>query len=143
MQKQDLVGAWREVGREFVGADGRARPDIPRTSQIMYTPDGYMGVVNTPARRKVVSGEAPNMNLDNATVAERAEAALGVVAYAGHYEVEGELVKHHLYSSLNPNLAGTTQLRRATLAGDDLTLSTLPSGDGSFFRIHWRRAAKL
>lgn len=135
MQKQDLVGAWREVGREFVDADGRIRPDIPRTSQIIYTSDGYMGVVNTPAHRNKVSGEAPNMNLDNATAAERAEATLGVVAYAGHYEVEGELVKHHLYSSLNPNLAGTTQLRRAILAGDDLTLSTLPGVDGSFFRI--------
>lgn len=143
MQKQDLVGAWREVGREFVGADGKVTPDIPRTSQIMYTPDGYMGVVNTPADRKKVSGEAPNMNLDNATAAERAEAARGVVAYAGHFEIDGDILKHHLYSSLNPNLAGTTQLRRATLNGDDLTLSTLPGADGSLFRIHWRRANKL
>jgi Lipocalin-like domain len=143
MQKQDLVGAWREVGREFIGADGSVTPDVPRTSQIMYTPDGYMGVVNTPAGRKKVSGEAPNMNLDNATAAERAEAALGVVAYAGHYEVEGDLVKHHLYSALNPNLAGTTQVRRATLAGDDLTLSTLPDTEGKFFRIRWRRANKI
>lgn len=143
MRKQDLVGAWREVGREFVGAGGGVTPDIPRTSQIMYTPDGYMGVVNTPTGRKPVSGEAPNMNLDNATAAERAEAARGVVAYAGHYEVDGDIVKHHLFTSLNPNLAGTTQLRRATLEGDDLTLSTLPGADGSFFRIRWRRAAKL
>ncbi len=143
MQKQDLVGAWREVGREFVGADGRVTPDIRRTSQIMYTPDGYMGVVNTPAERKNVSAEAPNMTLDNATAAERAEAALGVVAYTGRYEVEGEFVKHHLFSSLNPNLAGTTQLRRATINGDDLILSTLPGTDGRYFRIHWRRANKF
>lgn len=143
MQKQDLVGAWREVGREFVDADGRVTPDIPRTSQIMYSADGYVGVINTPAERKKVSGEAPKLNLDNATEAERAEAARGVVAYAGQYEVDGELVRHHLYASLNPNLAGTTQVRRATITGDDLFLSALPSADGSFFRIHWRRASKV
>ena len=143
MQKQDLVGAWREVGREFVGADGSVTPDIPRTSQIMYTPDGYVGVVNTPATRKKVSGEAPNMNLDNATAVERAEAVLGVVAYAGHFEIDGDMVTHHLYAALNPNLAGTTQLRRATIDGDDLTLSALPDAEGKFFRIRWRRASKV
>jgi Lipocalin-like domain len=143
MQKQDLVGAWREVGREFVGADGRVTADIPRTSQIMYTPDGYVGVINTPAQRKKVSGAAPKLNLDNATEAERAEAARDVVAYAGHYEIDGELVKHHLYTALHPNLAGTTQVRHATITGDDLFLSALPGADGSFFRIHWRRASKV
>ncbi len=143
MQKQDMVGAWREVGREFIGADGSVKPDVPRTSQIMYTPDGYMGVVNTPAGRRKVSGEAPNMNLDNATAAERAEAVLGVVAYAGRYEIEGDVVTHHLYCALNPNLAGTTQMRRVTIAGDDLTLSSLPGADGAFFRIRWRRADKV
>lgn len=143
MQKQDLVGAWREVGREFVGADGRVTPDIPRTSQIMYSADGFVGVINTPAERKKVSGDAPKLNLENATEAERAEAARDVVAYAGQYEVDGDIVKHHLYTALHPNLAGTTQIRRATITGDDLYLSALPAADGSFFRIHWRRAGKV
>ena len=143
MQKQDLVGAWREVGREFVGADGSVTPDIPRTSQIIYSADGYVGVINTPAARKRVSGEAPNLNLNNTTEAERAEAARDVVAYAGQYEVDGDIVKHHLYAALHPNLAGTTQTRRAAISGDDLFLSALPRADGSFFRIHWRRASKV
>lgn len=143
MQKQDLVGAWREVGREFVGADGSVTPDIPRTSQIMYSADGYVGVINTPAERKRVSGAAPKLNLENATEAERAEAARDVVAYAGHYELDGDIVKHHLYAALHPNLAGTTQVRRAAVTGDDLYLSALPAADGSFFRIHWRRAGKV
>lgn len=143
MQMQDLVGAWREVGREFVGADGSVAPDIPRTSQIIYSADGYVGVINTPAVRKKVSGDAPKLTLDNATETERAEAVRGVVAYGGHFEVDGDIVTHHLYAALHPNLAGTKQIRRATIDGDDLFLSALPAADGSFFRIHWRRASKL
>ncbi len=60
MRAEDLVGAWRELGRDFVSGDGSVKPDIPRTSQIMYTPDGFMGVVNTPARRaRVGAGSNP------------------------------------------------------------------------------------
>ena len=143
MRAEDLVGAWRELGRDFVNGDGSIKPDIPRTSQIMYTPDGFMGVVNTPAKRAPV-GEASNpMSLDGLSAAERAAAAEGVVAYTGRYEMKGDVVQHTIYSALNPNLVGTTQLRRVTLQGDDLTLATLPDAKGNYFRIRWRRAAVM
>ena len=83
------------------------------------------------------------MSLDGISAAERAAAAEGVVAYMGRYEVKGDLVHHTIYAALNPNLAGTTQVRQATIVGDDLTLSALPGAQGKFFRIRWRRAAKL
>ena len=143
MRAEDLVGAWRELGREFISGDGSVKADVPRTSQIMYTPDGFMGVVNTPARRARVGEGSNPMSLDGLAAAERAAAAEGVVAYTGHYEVKGDLVHHTIYSALNPNLPGTTQLRRATLAGDDLTLATLPDAKGDYFRIRWRRASKM
>lgn len=143
MRKEDLIGAWRELGREAVGGDGSVKPDIPRTSQIMYTADGYMGVVNTPAGRKGLQQSAGQVNLDTVSKADRAQAALGVVAYAGRYEVDGDTVKHIIFSSLHPDLAGTTQLRRATLTGDDLTLATVPDAKGNYFRIRWRRASKM
>ncbi len=142
MRKEDLIGAWRELGREAVRGDGSITPDVPRTSQIMYTPDGYMGVVNTPAGRASLGQNAGQVNLDSVSEAERAQAALGVVAYTGRYEVDGDIVKHIIYSSLHPDLAGTTQLRKATLSGDDLTLASLPDAQGNFFRIRWRRASK-
>jgi lipocalin-like protein len=143
MRAEDLVGAWRELGRDFVNGDGGIKTDIPRTSQIMYTPDGFMGVVNTPAKRARV-GEASNpMSLDGLSAAERAAAAEGVVAYTGRYELKGDVVQHTIYSALNPNLVGTTQLRRVTLQGDDLTLATLPDAKGNYFRIRWRRAALM
>jgi Lipocalin-like domain len=143
MRSEDLVGAWRELGREFVSGDGSVRPDVARTSQIMYTPDGFMGVVNTPAKRSRVSEGTNPMSLDGISADERAAAAEGVVAYMGRYEVKGDLVHHTIFAALNPNLAGTMQIRRATIAGDDLTLSALPNAQGNYFRIRWRRAAKL
>lgn len=143
MRSEDLVDAWRELGREFVSGDGKVAPDVARTSQIMYTPDGFMGVVNTPAKRARVSEGTNLMSLDGISAAERAAASEGVVAYTGRYEVKGDLVHHVIYSALNPNLVGTMQIRRATIVGDDLTLSALPDARGNFFRIRWRRAAKL
>ena len=143
MRAEDLVGAWRELGRDFVNGDGSIKPDIPRTSQIMYTPDGFMGVVNTPAKRAAVAETSNPMSLDGISAAERAAAAEGVVAYTGRYEMKGDVVQHTIYSALNPNLVGTTQLRRVTLQGDDLTLATLPDAKGNYFRIRWRRAAVM
>ena len=143
MRNEDLVGAWRELGRESVSGDGSVKPDVPRLSQIVYSADGHMGVVNVPKGRAPLAQQAGAVNLDSVSVEERAQAAAGVVAYAGRYEVEGDVVRHIIYTSLNPNLIGTAQPRRATLDGDDLTLSTLPDAKGNFFRIRWRRATKI
>ena len=142
MRKEDLVGVWRERGREIVRA-GIAKADVPRTSQIMYTADGYMAVVNAPNGRKPVGETVARMDLDATTPVERAEAAIGVVAYAGSFEVEGDTVRHTLFTALNPNRVGDTQLRHVTLNGDDLTLAAPPDAQGNSFRIHWRRAAKV
>lgn len=123
MKNEDLVGVWRERGREIVRADGSVKADVKRASQIMYAPDGYMCVVNTPD--------------------ERAAATLGVVAYAGRFEVTGEQVRHTIFTAINPNRIGDTQERHVTLAGDDLALTSPPDSQGNHFRIHWRRAAKM
>jgi len=143
MRNEDLVGVWRERGREIVRADGSVKADVPRASQIMYTADGYMAVVNAPKGRKKVRETAPRMDLDATTPAERAEAAVGVVAYAGRFEVSGEEVRHTLFTAINPNRVGDVQLRRITLKGDDLTLTAPPDANGDHFRIHWRRAGTM
>ncbi|MCF8476558.1 MAG: lipocalin-like domain-containing protein [Pseudolabrys sp.] len=143
MRNEDLVGFWRELGREFIGGDGSVTIDIPRTSQIMYSADGFMGVLNTPRERARVSETGARMDLDGVSADERAQAALGVVSYFGRYRVEGDSVHHTLEAALNPNLIGTTQVRHVTLDGDDLTLSAPPDAHGNYFRIRWRRAAKM
>jgi len=83
------------------------------------------------------------MDLDATTAEERAEAALGVAAYAGRFEVKGEEVRHIIFTAVNPNRVGDTQVRHITLAGHDLTLTSSPDKLGNHFRIHWRRAAKM
>lgn len=140
---ETLAGAWRELGREFVGVDGTIKPDVARLSQIMYSADGYMCVVNAPVERKALDQAAGAVNLDSVSAEIRAEAALGVVAYAGRYEIEGDFVRHIIYTALNPNLIGTRQPRRAEIVGDDLTLCTTPDAQGNFYRIRWRRADKM
>ena len=142
MKNENLVGVWRERGREIVRADGSVKPDVARNSQIMYSPDGYMCVVNTPQMRKRVHETVARMDLDATTTAERAEAVLGVTAYAGRFEVKGNEVRHTIFSAVNPNRVGETQVRRITLDGDDLTLTAPPDEQGNFFRIHWRRMGK-
>jgi hypothetical protein len=143
MKNEDLVGVWRERGREIVRADGRVTQDVARASQIMYSPDGYMCVVNAPIARNKVAETVARMDLDATTPEQRAEATLGVVAYAGRFEVSGEEVHHTIFTAVNPNRVGDTQVRRITLSGDDLTLTAPPDSQGNHFRIHWRRAAKL
>ena len=143
MKNEDLVGVWRERGREIVRADGSVTADVLRASQIMYSPDGYMCVVNTPTARDKVAETVARMDLDATTPEQRAAAARGVVAYAGRFEVTGEEVRHTIFTAINPNRVGDTQVRRITLTGDDLTLTSPPDSQGNHFRIHWRRAAKM
>jgi hypothetical protein len=143
MKSEDLVGVWRELGREIVHADGSVKKDVPRASQIIYTPDGYMAVCNAPVGRKPVRETVARMDLDATSPEERAEAATGVVAYAGTYAVKGEEVRHILFTAINPNRIGDSQVRHVTLEGDDLTLAAPPDAQGNSFRIHWRRASKM
>jgi hypothetical protein len=90
MKNEDLVGVWRELGREIVCADGSVVQDVKRNSQIMYSPDGYMCVGNTPIRRGKVNESVGRMDLDATSAEEPAQAMLGVVAYAGRFKVSGE-----------------------------------------------------
>jgi hypothetical protein len=130
MTKDDLVGVWRAAGVE--------RADV-RRAQIMYTSDGYMAVLSTPAQRRAVAEQQCRMDLDAASASERADAALGCVAYAGRFEVKGDIVKHHIDIALNPNLVGHSRVRRVELSGDSLTLCTLPDAKGKVERIRWQR----
>jgi hypothetical protein len=136
---EDLAGAWRELGRDFIAGDGSVTADIPRTSQIMYSVDGCMGVLNTPRERARVNENGARMDLDGVNADERAQAALGVVSYFGRYRIDGQRVLHTIEAALNPNLVGTTQVRHVTLDGNDLSLSSPPDPHGHYFRIRWRR----
>jgi hypothetical protein len=141
MKREDIVGVYRQLGEDAVNAKGEITfTNNERSSQIMYSPDGYMGVVSTRADRKPVKDSGAGMDLSGLDPAERAEAANNVVAYAGRYEVKDGSVYHHIEMALNPNLIGQTLVRRVHIDGPNLTLSSVPDKDGNYRRIKWRKA---
>jgi hypothetical protein len=139
MTKDELVGVYRGIGEDMFAADGTVTTESGRTAQIMYSPDGYMAVVSMPHGRKLAARTSGGPDLNAATPEERAEAARGMVCYAGRYELKDGVLHHHVEMALNPNAVGQTIVRRATLNGADLTLSSVPAPDGSYRRIRWRR----
>src|SRR5262245_49468404 len=139
MTKDDIVGVYRNLGEDVVSPDGTVVSDDARTAQIMYSPDGYMSVVSMPNGRKLAARTSGGPDLNAATPEERGEAAKGMVCYAGRYELKDGVLHHHVEMALNPNAIGQTILRRVTLNGADLTLSSVPDAQGGYRRIRWRR----
>lgn len=139
MTKDDIVGVYRTLGEDVVHPDGTVVSDNARTAQIMYSPDGYMSVVSMPNGRNLAARTSGGPDLNAATPEERAEAAKGMVCYAGRYELKDGVLHHHVEMALNPNAVGQTILRRVNLQGADLTLSSVPDAKGGHRRIRWRR----
>jgi len=140
VKREDLVGVYRQLGEEVVDATGKTiHSDRNRSSQIMYSADGYVGVVSTPSGRKKLANGGGRTDLAGATPEELAEATRSVTCYAGHFELKGDEVHHHVEMALSPNLVGQTMIRRVQINGDDLTLSALPDTQGQVRRILWRR----
>jgi hypothetical protein len=138
--KDDMVGVYRQIGEDVVNAEGvTTYTDNNRTSQIMYSADGYVGVVSTRNGRARVSNSDGRGDLSAATADERAEAANGITCYAGRFEVKDGIVHHHVEMALNPNLVGHTLLRRITFDGPKLTLTSLPDAQGNVRNIRWQR----
>ena len=63
------------------------------------------------------------------TPEEAADLFRGVLAYAGTYTIEGNVVTHHIDCSWNPIWGGTHQTRIARFDGDRVHLSTKPTPD--------------
>ena len=140
LKDKDLVGVYRQIGEELVDAAGKLiHSDSNRSSQIMYSADGYVGVVSTPAGRQLLANSGGRTDLGGATVEELREVTRSVTCYAGHYEIKGDEVHHHVEMALSPNLVGQTMIRRVELNGADLTLSARPDPQGQVRRILWRR----
>jgi hypothetical protein len=98
-------------------------------------------VVSTPAGRKPLANSGGRTDLGGATPEELAEVTRSVTCYAGHYEMKGDEVHHHVEMALSPNLVGQTMIRRVQIDGAELTLSARPDAQGQVRRILWRRVA--
>jgi hypothetical protein len=140
--REQLIGTWRLVSYETLGADGSIVHPMGRnaTGFIMYVPDGFMSAnLMVPGRPPFTGGGA-----STAAQAELAAASSGYFGYAGRFEVDeaGNSVRHHIEVSLVPNLVGTAQFRHVRFEGARLILRGDPvpiAGRVSAPIITWER----
>lgn len=121
-----IVGTWRLVSFESRDAGGDLRLPMGRTvtGQLMYDGTGRMSMhIMRPDRAHFDSGDRAK-----GTDAEVRAAFVGYLAYYGRYTVDAELgtITHHVEGATFPNWVGGRQVRRFTLDGDRLTITTPP-----------------
>lgn len=142
MDASDFVGTYKGKGHEQVDKNGKVThlrdPDSERPARIVYTKEGLVIVVSTPPDRKRLVAK----HINSASDADLVEAARGVVAYAGRYEVKGDKVYHHIDVSFFPNWVGGANVRNFEFKGKLLILTTQADEDGAVERIYWERIDK-
>jgi hypothetical protein len=119
MDKKRMIGTWQLVEFRFTDADGNlGRPeDGPKLGRMEYTADGHM-----------------------ATATRQADGAY--FSYFGEFELEGDVVLHHIAMGANPKLDGTTTRRDVSFDGERLVLTANPpvlGGPGSKASLIWER----
>lgn len=138
-----LPGAWELERWEIRYSDARA-PSLPfgddAAGLLLYTPEGFMSAGITCAGRPRFDSPSTRH-----VAPERKCAAFDTYFhYQGRYRVAEGCVRHEVTQSLNPDFPGSTQVRKATLAGDSLVLSAEDQLPGTTIRrehrLHWRRA---
>ena len=138
----DLVGAWKLVRWEIAYSDDRP-VSLPfgedAEGMIMYSPNGYMSAVLHRASRGPVSTQY----VLQAPAEEKADLFASFMYYGGPYRIEGNDVIHSVEHALNPDLAGTQQVRHVAFEGDDLILTgeeKIAAADLSrFHTVRWRK----
>jgi hypothetical protein len=85
-----------------------------------YGPDGRMYAILLKEGRKAPDTLIP-------TDAERVDLYSGLIAYAGTYSIEGDLISHHIDASWSRLWTGTTQVRQLRIDGNSLYIKTLPA----------------
>ncbi len=142
MQAQDLIGVWKLVSYEIRLADGIVVRPMGRGVQgiLMYEVGGHMAFqITDPDRPPFASGDWLK-----GTPEEIQTAFEGCLAYFGTFEVnpaKGTVI-HHIEGSSFPNWSGTDREQFCEVAGNRLTLMTLPttlSGEQAVGYLTWER----
>ena len=141
ISKEQLSGSW-ELESWTIGYSDRDDFTYPYGEDplglLLYTADGWMSVSISRAARAMLPGDVSFRKLPEA---DRAAAYSSYFHYAGQYQVlEGDVI-HYVTQSLNPNMAGTEQLRHAELDGQTLVLSGKDEVAGAtrFHSLVWHR----
>lgn len=131
----NLLGSWSLIEcvsyQDEVGTPAFGEPP---SGQIQYTDDGRMsGFLMDPAWAEQGSSEAKGFT--------------DFFAYAGEWERDGDLVRHHVLFASQPPRVGTTFERRIEVIDDDtIVLHTIPevskSGRTYVTKLTWRRVTR-
>lgn len=140
---QRLWGAWDLLDYTRLVDDaviGRPLGDDP-VGQLVYTEQHRVAAMLMAKARDWPGA----VDFIGASDEQRGRAALGCVAYAGRFTLDGDVVSHAVTSSLYVEMVGTTLVRVVEWVGEDLLLKTVPtstrSGRTRHDRLLWRRAA--
>ncbi len=134
-----IVGAWNLVSFDV---DERTAQPKPRfgpdpVGYLIYSADARMAAVLAGTHRPALRSPSGA----SASEATRSEALQNFLSYAGRYEVRGDRVFHHVEVSVFTDLMGKTLERQFTIAGDTLTIRTLPPEIwGSSNVLMWERS---
>jgi len=137
-----LLGAWSaRSAEEEIYPDGSITYPFGavRKARIIYSMDGYVTAISTPAERRPIGAMLSPWSYDGATAEEVADLVSLCVAYSGRFEVFGSAVHHRVDTAINPLLIGQILVREVTLEGDRLTMTGPVGEKGTFLRIHWGR----
>jgi Lipocalin-like domain len=140
-----LPGAWKLLRWEISYSDGRPS-SFPYGEQaaglLLYTPDGHMSAGISRAQRPRFDAASTRQ----VPPEQKCAAFDGYFHYQGRYRVAEGCVVHEVTQSLNPDFAGSSQVRKAELHGDSLLLSAEDELPGTHVvrthRLHWQRTAR-
>ena len=140
-EKELLYGTWRLVSdvRQDV-ATGAKTDNFGKHPQgyLSYARDGRMSAIE-------VAEERPRpTDLTKLGDADRAALFRTLLAYAGTFSFDGNVVTHHVDISWNNNWTGTNQVRNVRLEGNRLYITTnvQPSpidGKPSIWMLTWEK----
>jgi len=134
-----VTGAWKLESFDMLLRGGKKQPRYGSdpVGYLIYTPSGRVSATLQAAHR--ASLNVPGATPGSETHCE--ESVTSFLAYAGTYSIRGNRVFHKLETCVFTSLVGTTLEREFDLAGDTLTIKTVPPfiwGNQSI--LVWRRA---
>lgn len=142
--EDQLVGSWALVTYVQSFDDGRADV-LPMggdpSGLILYTADGHMSAQLGPRNRANFASDVITDGVDD----EYARAARTYIAYSGRFSCDAAAgtVIHHVQVALFPNWVGGDQVRRVSIDGDLLNLSSIRGAPGNrpgaIQTLTWRR----
>jgi hypothetical protein len=137
-----LIGTWKQLTGTMVeegGGERKSNLSAAPNGYVNFSADGRLMLLSTDSARKAPAGQVP-------TPGEAEALYRSMIAYAGTYKVEGNVVTYDLDVSWNESWTGTKQVRYWEVNGDRLTVTTPEivnplTGKRSVFRLTFQKVA--